>query len=283
MLSYNNAALKEKFIDFIDKTARKPDSRYSAESLLQYFRTSSGEIDSRAVWGAAYEGIVNSIKDAKENSPLLRNTILDVTHLATIAKGRRSDIFQHSKTYASYVNNAIASSNGFEDATEMMAQRAAALKAEAASNKAAFQAASQQRALIRKTINSNVVKGFKSTKSLAITALGIAGAAVFGGYAGGNPSVPAQQQAQGIQEQNPPPRTINLADKSLTTASRKQAGYIININAQTQKDKDYASRLITQAVTQNFQDTNVNISMNVNQQPGNISGNDLMDYLEQAL
>ena len=279
----NNAALKEKFIDFIDKTARKPDSRYSAESLLQYFRTSSGEIDSRAVWGAAYEGIVNSIKDAKENSPLLRNTILDVTHLATIAKGRRSDIFQHSKTYASYVNNAIASSNGFEDATEMMAQRAAALKAEAASNKAAFQAASQQRALIRKTINSNVVKGFKSTKSLAITALGIAGAAVFGGYAGGNPSVPAQQQAQGIQEQNPPPRTINLADKSLTTASRKQAGYIININAQTQKDKDYASRLITQAVTQNFQDTNVNISMNVNQQPGNISGNDLMDYLEQAL
>ena len=198
-------------------------------------------------------------------------------------KGRRSDTFQHAKTFASYVNNAIAISNGYEDTTEMMARQAESIRAEAAESKELFEQVAKQRALTRKAINANVVKGFKSTKSLAIAALGIAGAAVFGGYAGGNPSVPAQQQAQGVHEQNPPPRAINLADKSLTTASRKQAGYVINLNVQTQKDKEYASRLITQAVTQNFQDTNVNVSMNVNHQPGNISGKDLMDYLEQAL
>ena len=112
---------------------------------------------------------------------------------------------------------------------------------------------------------------------------GLAGAAVFGGYAGGNPARPAQQQAQEVYEQNPPPRNINMADPSLTTSGRKQPGYVININAQTQREKEYASRLIIQAVTKNFQDTNVNVSMNVNQQPGNISGNDLMNYLEQAI
>lgn len=279
----NNAELKERFVNFMEETARKPDSRYVPESLLKGFIDNEGNIDSRKVWAEAYEGIVNAMEDAKQNSPMLKNVILDVTHLSALAKGRRSDTFQHAKTFASYVNNAIAISNGYEDTTEMMARQAESIRAEAAESKELFEQVAKQRALTRKAINANVVKGFKSTKSLAIAALGIAGAAVFGGYAGGNPSVPAQQQAQGVHEQNPPPRAINLADKSLTTASRKQAGYVINLNVQTQKDKEYASRLITQAITQNFQDTNVNVSMNVNQQPGNISGKDLMDYLEQAL
>jgi hypothetical protein len=279
----NNAELKERFINFMEETARKPDSRYAPESLLKIFIDSEGNLDSRKIWGKAYEGIVNSVEDARQNSPMLRNVILDVSHLSALGKGRRSDVFQHAKTFASYVNNSIAASNGFEDTTEMMARQAELIGREAAENKETFEQLAKQRAITRKAINANVVKGFKSTKSLAIAALGIAGAAVFGGYAGGNPSVPAQQQAQGVHEQNPPPRAINLADKSLTTASRKQAGYVINLNVQTQKDKEYASRLITQAVTQNFQDTNVNVSMNVNQQPGNISGKDLMDYLEQAL
>ncbi len=279
----NNAELKERFINFMEETARKPDSRYAPESLLKIFTDSEGNLDSRKIWEKAYEGIVNSVEDARQNSPMLRNVILDVSHLSALGKGRRSDVFQHAKTFARYVNNSIAASNGFEDTTEIMARQAELIGREAAENKETFEQLAKQRAITRKAINANVVKGFKSTKSLAIAALGIAGAAVFGGYAGGNPSVPAQQQAQGIHEQNPPPRAINLADKSLTTASRKQAGYVINLNVQTQKDKEYASRLITQAVTQNFQDTNVNVSMNVNQQPGNISGKDLMDYLEQAL
>ena len=115
-------------------------------------------------------------------------------------------------------------------------------------------------------------------------AIALAGSLLFTGFVGGNPSRPTQQQAEEqYYNQAPPQNSINLADPSLSPSGRKQPGYVININAQTQKDKDYASQVITQAVTRNFQNTNINVSMNVNQQPGNISGNEIADYLRQVL
>jgi hypothetical protein len=112
----------------------------------------------------------------------------------------------------------------------------------------------------------------------------LAGAILFTGFVGGNPATPSGREAEqqnDYQEENPPV-PINLADPSLSASGRKQPGYVININAQTQKDKDYASRVITQAVTRNYQNTNVNVSMNVNQQPGNISGKEIADYIRLA-
>lgn len=60
-------------------------------------------------------------------------------------------------------------------------------------------------------------------------------------------------------------------------------GYIININAQTKDDTEYASRLISQAVRDNFSNTQINISMNVNQTQTSMDGNDLYEYLANSL
>lgn len=286
----NNEALRNQFIDFIagnkDKKiagiARDPNSRYQAESLLSEFATEkNGErvLDMRKIAATAYDGYVDAIEGLRKDTDLfnvLRSNVMDTSRGF---KGRIGILQALSNTASGRVNRAVATSNGIEEAFVRAKQTAVD---EGLIEQQGKQALARRGANIGRIVEKSI-KDFRPGKSLALSALTLAGAAVFGGYAGGNPSQPAQQQAQNIQEQNPPPRNINLADPSLTASNRKQAGYVININAQTQKDKEYASRLITQAVTRNFQDTNINVSMNVNQQPGNISGNDLMDYLTQAI
>ncbi len=274
----NNKALEDKFVNFMSKTARDTNDRYAAESLLADFIVpeglkDAGKIDNEKVYRNAYQGIIKAAEDMRQNTSINPRSYME---LSRYFKGRVWDTYQpHSaQTYASRLNRAIKLSNGdFE----------MPIKFSPGFGNLEQQAMQRQAQLRGKDIIEKAVRSYRPSKGLAIAALGLAGAAVFGGYAGGNPARPAQQQAQEVYEQNPPPRNINMADPSLTASNRKQAGYVININAQTQRDKEYASRLITQAVTQNFQDTNVNVSMNVNQQPGNISGKDLMDYLEQVL
>ena len=286
----NDAQLKQRFIRFmagnkteeIEGILRDPNSRYEARSLLANFATSEGKIDMEKMAGTAYDAMTKSVDNLRANRPdIFRKYSSDFQSMSRFFKGRVYDTY-HNKgnmTYSALLNRTILNSNGFEDIGDAVVQHNQRMEYLAKTG----EEAKRQLADRAPKIAEKVVKDFRPGKGLALSALGLAAAAVFGGYAGGNPATPAQQQAQGYAEQEPPPRNINLADPSLTTSNRKQPGYVININAQTERDKEYASRLITQAVTKNFQDTNINVSMNVNQQRGNISGNDLMDYLTQAL
>lgn len=277
----NNESLKQEFVSFMTETARSPGTRYRAESVMADFAKAEGstEISAEKLFGTAYDALVKSTNyaDSIGQFEVLQRNMMD---MSAAYKGRRlNSVRQQTETLAARVTNTIMQSNSVKDGME----EAAAHKQRLAEIQERGAQIIQKHRMQGQELVERVVRNYRPGKGLAIAALSLAGAAVFGGYAGGNPSTPAQQQAQTAQEQEPPPRTINMADPSLTASNRKQAGYVININAQTQKDKEYASRLITQAVTRNFQDTNVNVSMNVNQQPGNISGNDLMDYLKQAL
>ena len=274
----NNDALEERFVSFIKNRARDPNTRYNPESMLAEFVTEKGgkkSIDIEKVAHSFYQGMVTSSEVLRQNTAvfnIINDTVMDTSRAI---KGRISGLHLASQTLHAQVDNAIANSNGLDDAWRATGQL---MRDSVEVNRFKNHTANAG-----KNILQHVVQDFRPGKSLAVAAVGLAAASVFGGYTGGNPAQPAQQQAQQIYEQNPPPRAINMADPSLTASNRKQAGYVININAQTERDKEYASRLITQAVTKNFQDTNINVSMNVNQQPGNISGNDLMDYLTQAL
>ena len=156
-------------------------------------------------------------------------------------------------------------------------QTASTVSLGATVNKAAAKQFQEASGFIEKTV-AKAGKGGWSKNAIAL-----ASAVMLTGFIGGNPSTPTQRQAeQEYYQQEPQPAPITLADPSMSVSQRKQPGYVININAQTQKDKEYASRVISQAVTRNFQNTNVNVSMNVNQQPGNISGKEIADYLASA-
>ena len=277
--------LRQEFVDFMKRTARDPNDRYMAESLLKNFEIKGTQkIDVEKLWGTAYDGIIHSVNDMADNTAILDSVRPEVSMVARIVKGREVGTYTEINNFVSNVLGAIDESNNVVNMNASAAARAARRQKVAAAGQQILNKSKQT------VVNGapKVIHNFTSGKSLAIAALGIASAAVFGGYAGGNPARPAQQHAQEIQEsgeyeQNPPPRNITMADPGLTPSSRKQPGYVININAQTDKDKTYASNVITQAVTQNFRNTNVNVAMNVNQQYGNISGNDLMDYLSQVL
>ena len=212
--------------------------------------------------------------------------------MVSIAHSRNTNIIGNRRTPSNIVNAIIRGANGDaiqvpKDITNIIPTAPTTARQNSFNRKVA-------------TYGQNIIRtgmGGGWSKNVML----LAGAVMLTGFVGGNPATPAEKQADQrsqldrmqagedvgeknpkYYEQNPYPSNIQLADPSLSPSGRKQQGYVININAQTQRDKDYASRVITQAVTQNYHNTNVNVSMNVNQQPGNISGKEIADYIRQA-
>jgi hypothetical protein len=116
----------------------------------------------------------------------------------------------------------------------------------------------------------------------------LAGAVMFTGYVGGNPSQPSGSEAQNIQETQTSYGNYSeiptLTDSSLTNLrSGPRRGYIININAQTNEPNEYASRIVSHAINNNFSNSQVNISMNVNETQTSMSSNDIYNYLANSL
>ena len=59
-------------------------------------------------------------------------------------------------------------------------------------------------------------------------------------------------------------------------------GYIINVNARTKNDNEYTGRAISSAISENYQRSQVNIALNVNEQQTSISSDDLYNYFSIA-
>ena len=98
--------------------------------------------------------------------------------------------------------------------------------------------------------------------SLAKGAVGLAGAVMLAGFVGGNPSRPAETHAQDDSDDDY--AIPQLTDTNLNKArGGPQQGYVININAQTDKGQQHASSAIQQAINSGFNNTNVNVSMNI--------------------
>lgn len=103
-------------------------------------------------------------------------------------------------------------------------------------------------------------------KTLAIGALGIAGAYLMAGFVGGNPSEPAETQAAQMQNYSEVP---SLQDPGMAASQPTMNGYVVNINARTNQGKQHAMDALQQAVSRSTS-TNVNIAMNINEDTGNI-------------
>ena len=120
----------------------------------------------------------------------------------------------------------------------------------------------------------------------AIAMLGFAGMTMMAGVFGGAPTspTPAQGQAQGIQSENAMyeiPSTIS-AD-TVPSVNNKQS-YIININASTDKGRDFATTAINQAMSSVPNNTgNVSMTMNVKDSSSNMSYSDIASYVQNML
>jgi len=99
-------------------------------------------------------------------------------------------------------------------------------------------------------------------KSLAFGSLGLAGAVMVAGFVGGHPSKPAETQAQDDSEGEYRIPTLSDSNLSNVRIGPKQ-GYVININAQTGQGQEHASSAIQQALSSGFNNTNINVAMNI--------------------
>lgn len=122
-----------------------------------------------------------------------------------------------------------------------------------------------------------------SSKSLAVSALGIAASLMVTGFVGGNPAQPADGQAQQEQgSENVYAIPQLTATNQLMAQGGPQQGYVININAQTDKGRQQAERAIKQALASQGR-SKVNIAMNIRDDTGNINDSSVERMIEGAL
>ena len=290
---------REELVGLLKKHARPLDDRHQVGGMLKHFVDANGKLDDTKLIETGLTGLektvdwVNNL--SKEDSLKyrdLRKIFSTIPNMVSIAHSRNTNIAGNRRTPTNIVNAILKEASGDaiqlpSDITNIIANAPTPGRQRSFNRKAASYG--------QNIIRSGMGGGWSKNVML------LAGAIMLTGFVGGNPATPAEKQAdqrsqldrmqagEDIEgknpkyyEQDPYPSNIQLADPSLSPSGRKQPGYVININAQTQRDKDYASRVITQAVTQNYHNTNVNVSMNVNQQPGNISGKEIADYIRQA-
>lgn len=111
-------------------------------------------------------------------------------------------------------------------------------------------------------------KGSFSSKNIALGAIGIAAGIMTAGYVGGDPTSAYQNDASDFADQGGNiPSFFEINEGMIPT---HQKGYIININAKSEKDRKKVEQVISQAMSQSIP-TDVNISMNINDLSGNIS------------
>nr|DAU23777.1 MAG TPA: hypothetical protein [Caudoviricetes sp.] len=123
----------------------------------------------------------------------------------------------------------------------------------------------------------------KSVKgsNLAKGAIGIAAGIMVAGFVGGRPrpaDVHAMEEASDYQT---PMEGYQLADPGMMPGGTQQ-GYVININARTDKGRDNAARALQQAIASGG-NANINIAMNITDNYGNINDRDIENAILGAL
>lgn len=118
-----------------------------------------------------------------------------------------------------------------------------------------------------------------SGKHLAMGMVGIAGLYMAAGLTGGNPSVPADIQAQQSYRQE---EMQTLHDNEIAySQSNGKTGYVMNISANTNRDKRHTTGAIKNAVGSNY-NGNTNMSININENVGNITDRDIEQMISGA-
>lgn len=130
---------------------------------------------------------------------------------------------------------------------------------------------------------ANIIRGIgssiKSTKGL----LGLAGAVMAVGFIGGNPSAPSGTEALQTVQDSQPYEIQSVGNIQPQINQRAPQGYIINVNASSDKGQDYISGLMQQTIRAQFPNQNISMTMNINDSSSNISFRDVANYLRNAI
>lgn len=127
---------------------------------------------------------------------------------------------------------------------------------------------------------SDLFKAAKGSK-IAMGAIGIAAGVMMLGYVGGRPR-PAETQAMEEANDYQQPQQGLMDQGMMPSTMGGQQGYVVNINARSDKGKSHAISAIQQAISSGTS-SSVNISMNINDNYGNINDRDIQKAIKDAL
>ena len=127
---------------------------------------------------------------------------------------------------------------------------------------------------------SDLLKKVKGSK-IALGALAIGAGIMAAGFVGGKPRPADTQAMEEAQDDNQNSNGPILADSDLQPAGTNR-GYVININAKTDKGRDHAINAIQQAFSSQG-NSNINISMNITDKYGNINDRDIEKQIADIL
>lgn len=138
--------------------------------------------------------------------------------------------------------------------------------------------------VIRRGVSSvvrNIGKSLTSSKGI----LTLAGSIMAAGFIGGTPTAPSGSEAQQAVQDAPRYQIEGslVGDMSPQINQRAPQGYVVNINASSDKDRDYISGLMQQTMRAQFPNQNISMSMNINDSSSNISFRDIANYMQGAI
>lgn len=261
---------------FQDWLAENATDRIRAPHVLKY-----GDEESAArAGGALAERLVNSLGSLDNFEGYLKKTT--VHRSGFMADALEGNLVAPTED-ASMLATAIRASGDMPEASitrkaigeesgEIAARRIATGYAPPASSSIKEMAGS-----LAETFKLDNIRG----RDLAIGALGIAGAIMAVGFVGGNPSAPAEMQAQDMDSGQYYEGAPILSDEGLEVYGNGggSKGYIININANSKKGKKYTEQAIQQAMSDSYNSTNINISMNTRGSAGNITDRNIEEII----
>lgn len=144
-----------------------------------------------------------------------------------------------------------------------------------------------ERSSSKKSLSHAILEGgeafFKGAASsgLAMGALGIAAGIMAVGFVGGRPR-PADVHAMEEAEDFEGPMNGSLSDPGLSAKQGSGNGYVVNINAKSNQGRDHAVNAIQEALSSGTS-SSINVSMNINDNYGNINDRDLERALAGVL
>lgn len=245
----------------------------------------------------------NQLKVRKQMSEDFINTLASVSKTEGINKMIDFLSVGHSTTGVISSINEVRAIKGFENVQEVVAK--ATMKAHNLGNDLDFKYSTASASNIFSTKNvinkvmeesknyntkgdtaRHIMEGtidlFKSAggSKLALGVLGLAAGVMTAGYIGGRPR-PADTQA--MEEAQDYDNAIPmLMDNDLRMAQGSKSGYVININATSDKGRENTVKALQQALANNSNGS-INISMNYNDNYGNINDRDIEKVMEDVL
>lgn len=128
------------------------------------------------------------------------------------------------------------------------------------------------------TIVSGIGKSLSSSKGI----LALAGSIMAAGIIGGAPTAPSGSEAQQTVQDAPSYQIEGslVGDISPQIHQRAPQGYVVNVNASSDKGQDYISGLMQQTMRAQFPNQNISMSMNINDSSSNISFRDIANYMQ---